>query len=249
MAYGESGEGAGSTYGVFVRPTNGDPAVRLLDAGGGLISPDGKQVAAGIGSTPNVVTIASTGAGATRSIALPRLEAITTVRWFPDSRRLVALANEPGRPPRSWEVDTVTGTLAPLTDEGARGLVVSPNGRLLAVGAGDKRYLLDLQTKKPIPLVKGIEPADTAAGFTADSSGLFVFQREAQGGRIFRIDLATGTRTPVRTLHQPDPSGQVLTAGVSVALDGEHLVYHTGWEKSQLFLLKLPQQTVTGSAR
>src|SRR4030095_16629732 len=45
MAFTESGEGAGEKYGIYVRPTDGSPAIRVGDGTSRGISPDGKSVA------------------------------------------------------------------------------------------------------------------------------------------------------------------------------------------------------------
>ena len=43
---GESGEAGGTRYGVYLRPTDGAPAVRLGDGRAMALSPDGKWAAA-----------------------------------------------------------------------------------------------------------------------------------------------------------------------------------------------------------
>jgi hypothetical protein len=84
----------------------------------------------------------------------------------------------------------------------------------------------------------GAEPTDVAAGFTADGSAIYVFQRDPNGGILFKIDIASGARTPVRTLHPGDP-GLSLVNAPFVSLDGQHFVYSVGSLNSQLFMLTL----------
>ena len=220
VAFTEAGEGAGGTYGVFVRPADGGAAVRLMDGGDGIISPDGTQVIANGIPDLHVGILAPMGAGVPKRISLAALDQIIGWVWFPDGRHVLIIGNAPGHPVRTWRLDTGTGKLDPVTAEGARARVISPSGRLLAVGAGTDRYLLDLQTGAKI-VVKGVEPTDVPVGFTADSSAVYAFQPDAQGGRIFRIDIASGTRT-ARTLHPSDPAGLVGLGVPTVSLDGEH---------------------------
>jgi eukaryotic-like serine/threonine-protein kinase len=240
VAFTEAGEGAGGTYGVFVRPASGEAAVRVVDGGGGIISPDGTQVFASEIPDLHVGILAPTGAGAPKRIALKALDQIVGWVWFPDGRHVLIIGNEPGHPVRTWRLDTVTGKLDPITAEGTRARAISPNGRLLAVGAGTDRYLLDLQTGAKI-VVKGVEQADAPIGFTADSSALYLFQSDSQGGRIFRLDIASGTRTLARTLHPSDPAGLVGLGTPTLSLDGEHFAYSVTSSKSELFLLKMAQ--------
>jgi dipeptidyl aminopeptidase/acylaminoacyl peptidase len=238
VAFTEAGEGAGGTYGIFVRPANGGPAVRVTDGGGGAISPDGTQVFAFASSDRQEGILAPTGAGAPKRISLKMLDQIAGSTWFPDGRHILVLANEPGHQSRTWRLDPANGKLEAITPEGARARVISPNGRLLAVGAGTDRYLLDVQTGAKI-YVKGVEPTDVPIGFTADSSAVYLFQPDPQGGQIFRVDVSSGTRTLARTLHANDPAGLAVVGIPSMSLDGEHFAYSVGTLKSQLFLLTL----------
>jgi hypothetical protein len=237
VGFTESGEGAGSTYGTFLRPATGEAAVRVADAGGGALSPDGTRIFGTDVRDPTMGILAPTGAGAPKRIALKKLDQILDWAWYPDSRHVVLRGNEAGHPERSWRLDTVSGELLPITAEGASGLVISPEGRHLVVGAGSDRYLLDLQTGEKVPL-KGAA-GTIPAGFTADASGVYVFQRDTQGGQVFQIDVASGTRTLVRTLHPSDPGFRSISPP-RVSLDGEHFTYSTIVQISQLFLLKLP---------
>ena len=239
VAFTEAGEGAGGTYGVFVRPASGEAAVRIIDGGGGIISPDGTQVFASEVPDLHVGILAPTGAGAQKRISLKALDQIIGWCWFPDGRYVLILGNEPGHAVRNWRLDTVTGKLDPVTAEDVRARVISPNGRLLAVSTGSDRYVLDLQTGSKTA-VKNVETSDVAIGFTADSSAVYVFQADPQGGRIFCVDIVSGARTLARTIHPSDPAGLVLVATPSMSFDGEHFAYSVGYLKSQLFLLKLP---------
>jgi Tol biopolymer transport system component len=241
VAFTEAGEGAGGTYGIFVRPASGGPAVRVTDGGGGAISPDGTQVFAFAPPDLHDGILAPTGAGVPKRIPLKTLEQIVALGWFPDGRHMFVLGNEPGHDMRCWRLDAATGKLEPVTSEGARGRVISPNGRLLAVADHGARYLLDLQTGSKIA-ARDDEAGDVPIGFTADSSAVYFFQPDPQGGRIFRVDIGSGTRTLARTLHPSDPAGLTMVGTPSMSLDGSHFAYSLGYLKSQLFLLKLPQE-------
>ena len=240
VAYTESGEGAGSKYGIFVRPASGEAAVRVVDAGNGAISPDGRQVVAQDVQDSRIVYLVPTGAGAPKRFTVTTLAKITACSWFPDGRHIILIGNEPAHQVRSWRFDPATGALAAITAEGSVGRVVSPDEHYLAVATAADRYLLDLRSGSRTAM-KGVEQADAAIGFTADSSAIYVFQPDPQGGRILRVDIATGTRTLVRTLRPADPSGLRTIFQPSVSLDGEHFAYSVSSLLSQLFLLKLSQ--------
>ncbi|HTL43823.1 MAG TPA: WD40 repeat domain-containing serine/threonine protein kinase [Vicinamibacterales bacterium] len=237
VAYTESGEGAGSTYGIFVRATNGEPAVRIADGRASAISPDGTRVLVQDLADPHVAALVPTGTGAPKRLSLKTLDQIAIGSWFPDGRHIVILGTEPGHSVRSWRLDTRSGELAAITPEGAAGRIVSPNGQYLAVTEGDDRYLLDLRSGAKLRS-DGVEKPDLAIGFTADSKAVYVFSPDSQGGRIFRI--ASGIRTLVRALRPADPAGLRAVFQPSMSLDGEHFAYSVSTLTSQLFLLKLP---------
>jgi DNA-binding beta-propeller fold protein YncE len=237
IAFTESGEGAGATYGTFLRPATGEAAVRVADIAGGAVSPDGTKIFGTDVRDPTRGILAPTGAGAPKQLPLKKLAHIVEWAWYPDNRHVVLWANESGHPARSWRLDTVSGELLPITPDGEFGLILSPDGRLLVVGAGSDRYLLNLQTGEKTAL-KGAEDTLTC-GFTADGSAVYVLQRDRQGGQLLEIDIASGTRTLVRTLHPSDPGFRGI-ARPRVSLDGEHFTYSTVVQTSQLFLLKLP---------
>jgi eukaryotic-like serine/threonine-protein kinase len=240
LGFMESGEGAGSKYGIFVRPTNGEPALRVADGEGEAIAPDGTQVAVytrGIGK----VSIVPTGAGTPRLIDLNGPDRVLNVAWFPDNRRIAVIAAHTAKPARTYVVDSQTGSVSPLTPEGTAGSLVSPDGQWLLTGRpGRPKLLFSLQSKSGTPL-KGAELADGNAGWTTDSKAAFVTQVSAGGIRLFRIDIATGVRTPVTTLGASvDQSGVIQYVGGVIAGDGDHYSYAVARQLSQLFLLELP---------
>src|SRR5262249_18020087 len=121
MAFTESGEGAGEKYGVYVRPTDGSPAIRGGDGSSRGISPDGEWVAAALVDGRTAIQILPTGAGEARILDVAPLERVAGaggVRWFADSRRLALIGNEKGRGPRGYELALTGGPPKPLTPEG-----------------------------------------------------------------------------------------------------------------------------------
>ena len=96
LAFTESGEGSGERYGVYLRPTDGAPAIRLADGSTEAISPDGKWVAA-FKNDQTTLQLLPTGAGAAQMPNVAPLETVINARWFPDSQRLVAHRTRKGQ--------------------------------------------------------------------------------------------------------------------------------------------------------
>lgn len=196
LAFTESGEGAGEKYGVYVRPTDGSPAIRLGDGTVRSVSPDGKWVAAGYTDGRTGLQILPTGAGETRTLDLAPLERSTGTRWFPDSRRLVIIGNEKGHKPRTYELSLDGGAPKAITPEGVAGLVVSPDGRWLAVVGTDGVGSLFALPGGPLKTIPGVTAADLGSGWLADSRAV-IARTGSSPVQITRIDIETGSRTPL----------------------------------------------------
>ena len=203
---------AGKNYGVYVRPTDGSPAVRLGDGSVRSISPDGKWVAASFGDDRQDIQVIPTGAGETRTLAVAPLERVNGVSWFPDGKRLVVAGREKDRRPRSYELSLTGGAPKPLTEEGVTGVAVSPDSRWLAVVLADNsRGLFSLAdgTIKRLPV---IPTTANLVGWLADSRTVLV-REPGMPIRIARVDIDTGASTPFTTITVADPAGVVWLGG------------------------------------
>ena len=118
-------------YGVFVRPTDGAPPVRLGEGRAMTISPDGAWVLTmPLFGVPRIVAL-PTGAGEPRTLATG-LTRHAWAGWFPDSRRVVFTAAIAGQPLRAYVQDLDGGPVRALTGEvGLSTFLVTRDGRRL----------------------------------------------------------------------------------------------------------------------
>jgi eukaryotic-like serine/threonine-protein kinase len=242
MAFGESGEGAGAKYGVYVRPTDGGPAVRLTDKGANAvvspISPDGRWVVVSDSARSARIRLVPTGAGNASEFDLHPVERIVgPTHWFGDSHRVLFVGVEPGHRARNYALDLSTGKISPLTPEGTSGRWPSPDGEFLIVPAPGGIELLNLRTnaRTPTPLQRG----DAFAGWSADGNALFVTRREGATVHVMRADIRTGGRQELGSIAPEDPAGLLLTTGVFVAPDGDHYLFAFARNLSTLFTIDL----------
>jgi Tol biopolymer transport system component len=234
IAFTESGEGAGEKYGVYIRPTDGSPAVRLGDGVASWISPDGKWVA-GFTADNRSLQLFPTGPGEIRTPAVAPIETLVTARWFPDGQRLILVGSEKDKPLRSWVLPLAGGSPKPLTPEGTGGLLISPDGKWLLTNQdnGRVRHLLALDTGETRDI--GIT-ADEVVAAWPDARGPLVNNRTLPF-TVERIDISTGKRTPVTRLAPGDPDGIVFGGALSFAADGDHYAYGYGRYLSELFVV------------
>ena len=237
ILFDEEGEGGGPNYSVFVRRTDGAPAVRIGDGYAVRLSPDIQSALTNTPSDPpNAFTITPIGPGEPRKVIVP-LQSAANHRWFPDGKRLVFNGHEQGRPARSYEYTIDSGKLRALTPEGTAGTLVSPDGRLLIVTRTDgKRMLWPVDGGEPRE-VPGPLAGNQPVGWAADSGSLFVSGRTSGSGRdIARLDLATGRRQVVATFGPSDPAGVRSITVPFVSADGRTYLYRYNQILSDLFV-------------
>ena len=238
IAFTESGEGAGEKYGVYIRSTDGSPAIRLSDGSTGAISPDRKWVAAFKGDK-DTLQVLPTGAGDVRvpDVApIERVDNVRSVRWFPDSTRLLLVGHEKDHRSRTWSLGLAGGKPKPITPEGITGTNMSPDGKWLVVRSGDdappKLFSMDGGPLKALDLT----PDDVIAGWLSDSRGLLV-RTQVLPFKVSRFDVVSGQRTPVGTIAPGDASGINHTGIILFAPDGDHYVYGYGRLLGDLFVI------------
>ncbi|HEX4441404.1 MAG TPA: protein kinase, partial [Thermoanaerobaculia bacterium] len=174
ILFSESGEGGGPGYSVYIRKTDGSPAVRLGEGSAQDLSPDGEWALAIVhpASDPQLAAY-PTGAGE------PRLYPKDGVTVFgagftPDGKQIVFTGSEPGHGPRVYLRDFAQGKPRALTPEGYSALLVAPDGKSTLVRGPDrKRYMYSLAGGEP-SLVAGWSKDYGTDQFSQDGRYLYV---------------------------------------------------------------------------
>jgi Tol biopolymer transport system component len=239
VLFDESGYGGGPGYSIFVRKTDGSPAVRLGEGNGYSLSPDGKLVVSVPIRRPYRIVLLPTGAGQPR-----RLEGgveVIAARWFPDGKRILLEGNETGKGVRLYAQDLAGGGPRPITPEGVRlfsGGELSNDGRqVAAVGPDQKAYIYPTDGAGGEPRsIPGWGDNDEPCGWTEDDRGLFVYAHGELPARVVRLDLATGKRQPFREVLPTDPAGVVTIVPLLFTPDGRSYVYSYPRILSQLYV-------------
>ena len=105
LAYSKSG---GLTYAVYIRKTDGSPAVLLGEGGAVALSPDGKWAIAQTQESPSQFRLLPTGAGEPRDITKDNVNH-SWAHWFPDGKRILFSADEPGKGVRFYVYELASG--------------------------------------------------------------------------------------------------------------------------------------------
>jgi DNA-binding winged helix-turn-helix (wHTH) protein/Tol biopolymer transport system component len=240
IALSVQGEASDRGYDVYLRKTDGSPAVRLGDGIPIQFSPDGKWVLTSYpsglkpASTPQLVLL-PTGAGQAVTLTHDSIDhGFATL--LPDGKRFLFDGVEPGHAPRSWVQDGSDGKPRPITPEGVIGNHVSPDGKLMAaVGLDRKFWLYPVDGSQPVPL-SGIEPGEVPIGWSSDGNHLFVATVEAVPVRIYRTEVSTGRRQFVSKVAPSDLAGLWGFLTVHITPDGKSYVYSDYRILSDLYL-------------
>jgi hypothetical protein len=136
-------------------------------------------------------------------------------------------------------LDVESGALSPITPDGVRGTLVSPDGSSLA--AVDVRSgvwsLFPLDGGDPTPLV-GLVEGDVPIRFAADGRSVFVRESKQFPVLVTRVALGTGRREKVVEAEPSDMTGAApYPSRVVITPDGETYAYSFSRHLSELFLV------------
>jgi Tol biopolymer transport system component len=225
VLFEEQGQGGGPKYSVYMRKTDGTPAVKLGDGYSIALSPDGRWAATTTVDTGDRITFVPTGAGEARTVMLTG-RVVGLAHWHPDGRRLLTQTAETGHLPRLTVIDQDGGEPRPLSGEEPQiSGAISPDGKWVAFvsESGPGRTIpFDGGASRPLP---GVAAGETILRWSGDGGGVFVARTTTLPGRIERVDVATGKRTLVKELLPADRAGLVDVGYVLVSADGGSYVY------------------------
>jgi eukaryotic-like serine/threonine-protein kinase len=235
VLFGETGEGAGTDWGIFLRKTDGSPAVRLGDGIPEALSPDGRWALA-IPNNRRQLILLPTGAGDIRTLGpqggVSCFPIAGVANWLPTGDRVVFWGGSPGKEPQIFVQAVAGGGPKPISPPGVLGFRPTPDGRYIAGTDSSQRVIL-------FPVDRG-EPRGTAARLTqgeaiihvTEDGGAVLVNRYARSdgspelpAKVFRINLKSGRRDLVRTIMPPDPAGICLVSMPMMTPDGRSYVY------------------------
>jgi eukaryotic-like serine/threonine-protein kinase len=238
LLFTESGEAGGENYSTYLRGTDGSPAVRLGDGLSFALSPDQRWVLSGLPKPPVQFNLLPVGAGESRALTHDQINRLWA-RWFPDGKRLLFSADEPGKGVRLYVQDVSGSPAKAITNEGVNGslIAISPDGKQVAmVGTDQKPSLLTVDSGeiRPIP---GLDAGEAPIAWTSDGRSLFVYRLGEVPATVNKLDLATGRKQPWKQLVPPDVSGVTDISSVLITPDGNNYVYEYGRTLSDLYLV------------
>jgi len=233
--FSETGEASGGNYSIYVRKTDGSPAVRLGDGGFAYLSPDGQWVVSVVGS-PSKLVLLPTGVGEPKQLTDNKADHFA-VTWLPDSKSIVYSSSDPGHKVRTYLLDVQNGSMRALTPEGVAGGIITPDGRfLLARDANNQRLLYPVAGGEPQKFNVPTNPGELIMGFSPDGRSLRVRTRTIPV-EIYNIDIASGRRELWKEIAPADPAGAQIVFVIKFSADGKSYAYSVGRMLSDLYVV------------
>jgi len=236
LDYSKSG---GLSYAVYIRKTDGSPAVLLGEGGAVALSPDGKSVVAQTQSSPAQLRLLTTGAGEAKDLTKDNVN-YAWAHWFPDGKRVLFSGNEPGKGVRLYVLDVASGKSQPITAEGVNGtaFVISPDSQWIAgIGPDEKGYLFPVAGGEPRP-IQGLNAGEQPITFSSDGHSLYVYQPGELPARVNRLDLQTGKRALWKELIPSDPAGVETIGPILMTPDAKTCVFGYHRMLADLYLVE-----------
>ncbi len=235
LVFGETGEGGGGNGSVYLRATDGSPAVRLGDGIPDSLSSDEKWVVA-LQGPESKLTMLPVGAGEPRALPdfgiRPR-----TAQLLPDGRRLLIAGTRGNEQIRLYVADLETGKLREI-DRGALGAPssLSPDGtRIFAVRSDNRAFLYPLEGGEPRE-VSAYSAGDWPAGWSRDGRFLYLFSAGPLPVKVWKVELAAGKRELWREIAPGDAAGGTGFFNLVIAQDESSYAYSYSRSTSELYV-------------
>jgi hypothetical protein len=234
------------TRGVYIRATDGSPAVRLGDGQPESLSPDAKWVLARAPGAPTMWgrewVLVPTGPGSSRLLPGGAITQLVDGAWLPDGKRIVFTAIEGARAARGYVQDVESGHMRPITPEGVYmpEKATSPDGKSVLVLLDGKWLLHPIDGGQPRP-VSVLGPDDSPQQWSADGRFLYITRRRGDfvpPVAIERLDVTTGRREPWKTLVPSDPVGIEYLDPPVISPDGRGYCYSYARRHQELYVVE-----------
>jgi Tol biopolymer transport system component/predicted Ser/Thr protein kinase len=239
---GVAGEGGGPKGSIYLRHTDGSPAIRLGDGVAFSLSPDGKWVA-GYSSTEMAnrkYMLTPTGAGEEVEISVPQLpdKFALIMGWLPGERNYLIMGLSAHHKVQYFAWDAVHGSVRAVSPESMPDNIplVSPDGReYLSQGPDRQWYAYPLQGGDSVR-VPSLGEHDIPINWRSDGKALYVVTHmdENRKFQVSLLDIKTGQRSSWKEIRAMMPVDSVEK--LRITPDGRAYAYNYSRASSELFV-------------
>jgi dipeptidyl aminopeptidase/acylaminoacyl peptidase len=239
ILFDETGMGGGELGAVYIRDTDGSPAIRLGDGNAFSLSPDGAWALATVGLDRSRLELVPCGAGEPRTIPADGLS-IDQATWFPDGRSICCLASEQGRARRLYKIDIATGKREPFSEEGISyyDSLVSPDGRFALAHAPGRILTVYPVDGGASRRLEGAIEFERPVSWSEKGDAVYVYNRGELPAKMWRISLGSGERTLFREISPADATGVEGIATARMTPDRKALAYSYYQRLSRMYTVE-----------
>jgi Tol biopolymer transport system component len=237
----EFGEGTGARPAIYLRGTDGSPALRLAEGWGIALSPDKQWVLASLLTAPGKPerrVLLPTGPGEPKELPIEKLDS----HWgafTPDGKRIIFSAVGPAGKSRLYVQEIPAGEPRAIGPDGVQiqqlTSPVSPDGRYVIGLREGRAWVYPIDGGGDGRAVPGVSSGDRVIQWSADSRGVYVHGPAERPVQVFLLDLETGQKRLWKELPLDESAGGVR---VRVTPDGRSYVYSTVVTVGELYLVE-----------
>jgi hypothetical protein len=238
-----TGESGGEKGSVYLRKTDGSPAIRAADGHVYKLSPDGNWTS---GYTLNPdgsrrFVLQPTGPGEETEIKVPGFEAAIVYGWLQGDQRYVVGGHLAGKKWQCFIFDAARGAAQPLCPEGAPDSLsyfVSPDRKQLLVPGRRGAWSIYSVDGGPSQPAHGIDPDEAVIGWRDDNRSVYVRPgpENTDSIPVTIVELASGKRSAWKTIHPAQPVLEIHD--LHVTPDGRAYAYNYVTAQSDLYVAR-----------
>jgi Tol biopolymer transport system component/tRNA A-37 threonylcarbamoyl transferase component Bud32 len=221
---------------VYLRQTDGSPAIFLGQGVAWALSPDANWVLASASEQPPRLVLLPTGSGQPKPVPSGEIDALAG-RWSGDGKQIVIAGRERGHPTRLY----VLGEEAPKAiTPGGMSLfyAVSHDGAFVAATDGQGHSALyPVKGGEPQPLPE-LNQGDYPFAWSDDGRLLYAFRHGEVPCTVYRLDLATRRKEIWKMLRPSDLTGVPHIGRVQITPDAKSYAYGQIRQLSELYLVE-----------
>jgi eukaryotic-like serine/threonine-protein kinase len=236
VSFTDQSSRGGSEYSVYVRKTDGSPAVKI---GGGEfasdISPDGKWVLLFRADDPQQrIQIVPVGPGQPKVLRWDGFVPNWGM-WFSDGQRILFGGDQKGQGSGTYVTDRNGAVPKLITKDGFRWPLVSPDGRSTIIIHDEKQELLIIGESAPKE-IPGVTAEDFVIAWSTDPKLVYVQAIDGATRQINKLNLETGKRETWQVWKPKDPAGLAPpTVPPAITPDGSKMMFAQRKQLSTLY--------------
>jgi serine/threonine protein kinase len=226
-------------YTIFFRRGDAPPA--KLGPGNAIgMTPDAKYVlATSVSGARRGLTVLPVGPGRSKPLDFGGVEfrgnSSRPVQFSSDGRLVAVLAGKPGEGRAAWVIDLAGGPPRKVSQDGATGAIISPDGTKVAVA--DNTRGLYVVSAAGTTALQAAPKNEVPLAWTADGAAVLSWDTTLPP-RIFKTDVVTGRRELFRELRPVDTTGAAYS-WLKLSPDGRYYMQRLRRMRSAVVMITL----------